>query len=129
MVQVDYGQAQIQAVNDAVAAGTLKLDPEAVDDVVGVLDRLIAELETQRDKALSGGKNTGLAGFPSAQQLAIGFAGKVDQLATSINQYILGAMRLQEACLRAANRLGDADMKNAQAVAAAAAGLSPSGAA
>ncbi|MFD4462216.1 hypothetical protein [Nocardia sp. NPDC058480] len=42
-MQIDYGQAQIQAMNDAVAAGTLKLDPEAVDDVVRVLDRLIGE--------------------------------------------------------------------------------------
>ncbi len=128
MVNVDYGQAQIQAMKDAVTAGTLKLDPDAVDDVVQVLNRLIDEMVTQQDKIKSNAKNTGLAGFPSAQQLASGFAGKADQLVSTIDQFILGAIQLQEHCLRAAGQLEAADQKNAQAVAVAAQAI-PGGAA
>ncbi|WP_446225061.1 hypothetical protein ACTWPB_08095 [Nocardia sp. IBHARD005] len=128
MVQVDYGQAQIQAMNDAVAAGTLKLDPAAVTDVMKVLDGVREELNQQRRKIQSGGKNTGLAGFSSAQQLAVGFAGKADQMVATIDQYIVGTIRLQETFLRAAGKVAEADQMSAQAIAAASAGIPGGGA-
>ncbi|MFD3705815.1 hypothetical protein ACFWUP_21965 [Nocardia sp. NPDC058658] len=123
MMEVDYGQAQIKAMSDAVAAGTLKFDPAAVADVVKVLDGVIDELDRQRLKMDRGAKNTGLAGFPSAQQLAVGFSGKADQMVDTIDQYIVGTIRLQETFLRAAGKYAEADQMNARAIAAASAAV------
>lgn len=113
---VDLGQAQIAAFNDAAAAGLIKFDPAAVQQAVALYTQMINGLSTARQRLDTAVNAHGFGGFTSAQELQSGFIGKARAGIDVINQLIEGAMRLQEAYLRAGNMLAEADQKNAAAV-------------
>ncbi|AFU06230.1 hypothetical protein [Nocardia brasiliensis] len=115
-MQVDYGRAEIQAFNQAAGAGELEFDKEAVREVVRAYDLLIDGLVAEQQNIKSILNLAGFGGFGSAQQLATGFSNKANQLFDVLTQFIEGAIRLQEAYLRAGQMYEEADQKNAAAL-------------
>ncbi|ATL66781.1 hypothetical protein [Nocardia terpenica] len=115
-VTVDYGQADIAAFKQGALSGHIKFDPQAVDDVVRVYDVLIDGLKEERKRIRDITNVAGFGGFPSTQQLASGFTAKAAQLADVLDQFIEGAMHLQEAYLIAGGKIKEAEAKNAQAI-------------
>ncbi|CAM4377691.1 hypothetical protein NONI108955_23460 [Nocardia ninae] len=113
MADVDYGQAEIAAFNAAAEAGTIEFDPAAVTEAVGLYDRMIAGLYQIRDRMRDAVFQTGFGGFESGLELQRGFCNKAADGINAINQLIEGAMRLQEAYLRAGNLISEADQRNA----------------
>lgn len=113
MVDVDYGQAEIAAFNTAAGAGAIRFDPAAVAQAVGLYEQMISGLFTIRDRLQGAAQASGFGGFESGQQLQRGFSNKAAEGINVINQLIEGAMKLQEAYLRAAGQISDADQRNA----------------
>lgn len=115
-MSIDYGQSAITAFNEAASAGAIKFDPAAVKEAVRMYTQMISGLTTIRQRLGEAAQTQGFGGFPSGQELQAGFAGKAREGIDVINQLIEGAMRLQEAYLRAGNLLEEADQKNAAAL-------------
>ncbi|MEV4237996.1 hypothetical protein AB0J47_22780 [Nocardia sp. NPDC049737] len=113
---IDYGQAQIKAFNDAAAAGEIAFDPQAVHEAVQLYDQMIIGLQKISDKLRTVKDAKGFGGFPSGHQLQDGFSNKAADGIKVINQLIDGAMRLQEAYLRAGRLISEADQVNANRV-------------
>ncbi|MFD6390966.1 hypothetical protein [Nocardia sp. NPDC060259] len=112
-VQLDYGQAQTAALTAAArAAGTLNFDPNAVDELVALYDRMVTGLQDVRVQLQAATRASGFGDIPTAQELAKGFAGKATDGIAVVDQLIDGALRLQEAFLCAGGRLEDADTVN-----------------
>lgn len=101
MVDVDYGQAEISAFNAAAGARAVQFDPAAVAEAVALYDRMIAGLYQIRDRMRDAVNGGGFGGFESGLQLQRGFSTKAADGADAVSQLIEGAMRLQEAYLRA----------------------------
>ncbi|MFC9432985.1 hypothetical protein [Nocardia sp. NPDC057030] len=115
-MSIDYGQSAITAFNAAAGAGSINFDPAAVKEAVGLYTQMINGLTTTRQRLEEAVKAQGFGGFQSGQELQSGFISKAREGIDVINQLIEGAMRLQEAYLRAGNLLEDADQKNAAAL-------------
>ncbi|WP_063045956.1 hypothetical protein [Nocardia pseudovaccinii] len=113
---IDYGQAQIKAFNDAASAGVIQLDPQAVHEAVQLYDQMINGLGKIRDKLRAAKEGKGFGGFPSGQELQAGFSNKAAEGIEVVNQLIDGAMRLQEAYLRAGRLITEADQLNANRI-------------
>ncbi|MFD3706891.1 hypothetical protein ACFWUP_27450 [Nocardia sp. NPDC058658] len=113
---IDYGQAKISALNEAARAGQFSFDPVAVDEVVRTYDQMILGLTEIRHRLGDAVSASGFGSIPSAQELQSGFTKKATQGQTVIGELIDGAMRLQEAYLRAAGRIVDADAVNSQRI-------------
>lgn len=112
-VQLDYGQAQTAALTaTARAAGTLNFDPNAVDELVALYDRMVTGLQSIRVQLQVATRASGFGDIPTAQELAQGFAGKATDGIAVLDQLIDGALRLQEAFLCAGGRLEEADTVN-----------------
>ncbi|MFD3425305.1 hypothetical protein [Nocardia fluminea] len=113
---IDYGQAKISALNEAARAGNFSFDPAAVDEVVASYDQMIQGLTKIRHRLGSAVDGSGFGSIPSAQELQQGFSNKAVQGQAVIGDLIDGAMRLQEAYLRAAGKIVDADAVNGQRI-------------
>ena len=114
--QIDYGRAEIKAFNDAARAGAIEFDPQAVHEAVQLYGQMVNELTKVRDKLDSAKDAKGFGGFPSGQELQAGFSAKAAAGIEVINQLIDGAMRLQEAYLRAGRLITEADQLNANRI-------------
>ncbi|WP_155980939.1 hypothetical protein [Nocardia sp. CNY236] len=114
-LQVDYGQAQIQAFNDAAASGNLEFDEGVVREVVRQLDTVIDGLQAEIRTVDAECRLDGMGGFRSSRQLGQGFTWKAEQYQEVLQQHVAGAMRLQEAFLRAAGLFEEADGRHAAA--------------
>ncbi|MFI7664148.1 hypothetical protein [Nocardia sp. NPDC049526] len=110
---IDYGQAQIKAFNEAAAAGEIAFDPQAVHEAVRLYGQMIIGLQKVRQKLTLAKDAKGFGGFTSGQQLQAGFVNKAADGIEVINQLIDGAMRLQEAYLRAGRLISEADQVSA----------------
>ncbi|MFI9511252.1 hypothetical protein [Nocardia sp. NPDC052566] len=119
-MSIDYGQAKISALNEAARAGVFRFDPAAVQEIVGLYEQMISQLHKIRDKLGTAKDAKGFGGFESAKQLQRGFSNKATEGIAVMNQLIEGAMRLQEAYLRAGDRTVEADRINARAISFAA---------
>lgn len=109
---IDYGQSLIAAFNSAAGSGQFHFDPAAVDQVVDKYDEFIDGAEKIKDHLKDAESRTGFGDIPSAKELQTGFQGKATEGLAVIDQLIDGAMRIQEAYLRAADRIADADSIN-----------------
>ncbi|MGQ4600543.1 hypothetical protein [Nocardia sp. R6R-6] len=114
--RIDYGQAEIAAFNQAASAGAIRYEEGAVQEAVALYERMINELIVVRDRLREAAQGTSFGGFDSAQQLRNGFSNKAVSGIDAVNQLIEGAMRLQEAYLRAGGLIADADQRNADAL-------------
>ncbi|WP_225728616.1 MULTISPECIES: hypothetical protein [unclassified Nocardia] len=115
-VNIDYGQGKIAAFNDAARAGTIHFEEAAVREAVALYDRMITGLHAARERLQKATQASGFGGFESAQQLQAGFSNKAAEGMIAINHLIEGAMRLQEAYLRAGNLITEADQIHADAL-------------
>ncbi|MGV9611361.1 hypothetical protein [Nocardia xishanensis] len=113
---IDFGQAAISAFNEAARSGTIHFDEQAVRDAVRLYNQMITGLVKIRDKLIRAQDATGFGGFPSGQDLQRGFSNKASEGITVVNQLIDGAMRLQEAYLRAGRLISEADQLNADRI-------------
>ncbi|MGO4615642.1 hypothetical protein AB4305_14805 [Nocardia sp. 2YAB30] len=113
---IDYGQTRINAFNDAARAGVIEFDPLAVEEAVRLYDQMVNGLTKIRDKLIRLQDAKGFGGFPSGQELQQGFSNKAAEGVEVINQLIDGAMRLQEAYLRAGQLIAEADQLNANRI-------------
>ncbi|WP_067839776.1 hypothetical protein [Nocardia lijiangensis] len=118
--QIDYGQAQINAFNEAARAGVIHYDESVVREAVRLYDSAIQTFMSVRDRMQDGMTVAGFGGFQSGLELQNGFLNKAQEGIGVINQLIEGAMRLQEAYLRAGNLIEEADQINARALTVAA---------
>ncbi|WP_433523859.1 hypothetical protein ACQPZ2_00910 [Nocardia pseudovaccinii] len=114
--QIDYGRAQIAAFNEAARAGVIQFDERAVREAVQLYDQMIDRLKSIRKKLGSMNDLQGFGGFPSGLQLRDGFSKKAAEGVEVVNQLIDGAMRLQEAYLRAGRLISEADLANANRI-------------
>ncbi|MFF0531107.1 hypothetical protein ACFYT3_22300 [Nocardia amikacinitolerans] len=113
MASFDYGRAEIDAFNSAARAGSIHYEESAVREAVALYDNMIAgllEITKRMEKAVNA---TGFGGFESSKQLQQGFSTKAADGIAVVQQLIEGAMRLQEAYLRAGGMIGEADQRNA----------------
>ncbi|MCP2290836.1 hypothetical protein APR08_003764 [Nocardia amikacinitolerans] len=113
MASFDYGRAEIDAFNSAARAGSIHYEESAVREAVALYDKMIAgllEITQRMEKAVNA---TGFGGFESSKQLQQGFSTKAADGISVVQQLIEGAMRLQEAYLRAGGMIGEADQRNA----------------
>ncbi|MEG8179360.1 hypothetical protein GZH49_12565 [Nocardia terpenica] len=115
-VNIDYGQAEIAAFKAGAQSGKITFDPHVVDEMVGLYDHLIDNLKTELKRMQFVLGVTGFGGFPSTQQLATGFNGKAHEYASMLNQFIEGAVRMQEAFLISGGKIQEAEAKNTQAI-------------
>ncbi|MDO3645678.1 hypothetical protein [Nocardia mangyaensis] len=114
--RIDYGQAEISAFNDAARAGQFSFDPTAVDEVVGLYDQMIQGLTKIRHRLGGAVDGSGFGAIPSANELQQGFSNKAIEGQAVLGDLIDGAMRLQEAYLRAAGKFEDADALNSRRI-------------
>lgn len=114
--RVDYGQAKISAFNEAARAGQFSFEPAAVDEVVGLYDQMIQGLTKIRHKIGGAVDGAGFGSIQSAKELHQGFSNKAVEGQAVIGELIDGAMRLQEAYLRAAGKLEEADAVNGRRI-------------
>ncbi|KZM74601.1 hypothetical protein [Nocardia terpenica] len=115
-VNIDYGQAEIAAFKAGAQSGKITFDPHVVDEMVGLYGHLIENLNTELQRIQFVLGITGFGGFPSTQQLAAGFNRKAHEYASTLTQFIEGAVRMQEAFLISGGRITEAEAKNAQAI-------------
>ncbi|NQE88981.1 hypothetical protein [Nocardia terpenica] len=115
-MNIDYGQAEIAAFKAGAQSGKITFDPHVVDELVGLYDHLIDSLKEELTRIQSVLSVTGFGGFPSTQQLAAGFNRKAHEYASTLTQFIEGAIRMQEAFLISGGKFKDAEAKNAQAI-------------
>lgn len=113
---INYGQTQIAAFNESARAGAIQFDPEAVREAVRLYDQMINQFTKIRDKLGSLKDLQGFGGFPSGRELRDGFTNKATEGVEVMNQLIDGAMRLQEAYLRAGSLIAEADLSNAKRI-------------
>ena len=113
---LDFGQAEISAFNEAARSGTIQFDEHAVRDAVQLYDQMINGLYKVREKLRTAKEAKGFGGFPSGQELQAGFSNKAADGIEVVNQLIDGAMRLQEAYLRAGQLITEADQVNADRI-------------
>ncbi|MGW4769899.1 hypothetical protein ACWEO2_17865 [Nocardia sp. NPDC004278] len=114
--QIDYGRAEIKAFDDAARAGVIEFDPQSVHEAVQLYSQMIIALQKVRDKLRTVKDARGFGGFPSGQELQAGFSNKAAEGVEVLSQLIDGAMRLQEAYLRAGRLLSEADQVNADRI-------------
>lgn len=114
--QLDYGEAEIAAFNEAARAGLIHYDEAAVREAVGLYDAAIETLLKVQDRIHAATQATGFGGFQSGKELNDGFSRKAQEGIEVIGQLIQGAMRLQEAYFRAGNLITEADQMNAAAI-------------
>lgn len=119
MTTIDYGQRHIEMFGRAAKAGSFHFDPAAVDEVVRSYATMILELEAVADRLRAAEAVDGFGAIDSARELRHGFARKASDGIQVVEQLVDGAMRLQEAYLRAADRIADADDVGAQRLARA----------
>ncbi|WP_225731666.1 MULTISPECIES: hypothetical protein [unclassified Nocardia] len=112
-VQINFGSNEIKAFNEAARAGSIKFDEQAVREAVRLYDTMIKQLVGVRNKLSTLRDRKGFGGFTSGQELQAGFSGKASEGIEVISQLIEGAMRLQEAYLRAGDLIQEADQRNA----------------
>ncbi|WP_433524044.1 hypothetical protein ACQPZ2_02055 [Nocardia pseudovaccinii] len=110
---LDFGQAEISAFNEAARSGTLHFDEQSVREAVQLYGQMIIGLRKIREKLRAATDSKGFGGFPSGKELQDGFSNKAAEGMQVINQLIDGAMRLQEAYLRAGRLITEADQVNA----------------
>ncbi|MFJ1459450.1 hypothetical protein [Nocardia sp. N2S4-5] len=113
---IDFGQAEIEAFNNAAAAGAIHYDETSVRQAVQIYDKMIHGLQAVRKKLLQLTEAHGFGGFPTGQELQQGFSGKAISGVEVIDQLIDGAMRLQEAYLRAGGLISEADHVNGERI-------------
>ncbi|BCK58991.1 hypothetical protein [Nocardia wallacei] len=109
---IDFGQAEIEAFNNAAATGSVHYDENAVRQAAQLYQNAIDTLVETRTKLSSIQDNSGFGGFRTGQELQQGFSNKARNGVAVINQLIDGAMRLQEAYLRAGGLIDEADRVN-----------------
>ncbi|WP_280362901.1 hypothetical protein [Nocardia wallacei] len=109
---IDFGQAEIQAFNNAAATGAVHFEESAVRQAVQLYQNAIDDLVKIRTKLSTMQDSSGFGGFRTGQELQQGFASKARGGAEVVNQLIDGAMRLQEAYLRAGGLIDEADRVN-----------------
>ncbi|MEG8182576.1 hypothetical protein GZH49_29340 [Nocardia terpenica] len=109
----NYGQSEIKVFSDAASGGVLHFDEKAVQDAVRQYDLMIEGLYKVREKLGQLTFVSGFGGFQSSLELQDGFSRKAQDGIAIINQLIDGAMQLQEAYLRSAGLMKDADRNNA----------------
>jgi hypothetical protein len=107
--QIDYGQAHLKAFNDAVSAGVVRFDEHAARAAERLYAETIDDLTRIRANLADMTRVAGFGGFPSGLGLQDGFSRKAAEGVAVLDQLISGAMQLQEAYLRAAGQLRDAD--------------------
>jgi hypothetical protein len=116
MVNIDYGRAEIDAFNSAAGTGTIHYEESVVREAVALYDQMITGLTAIADRLRDAINLTGFGGFESAQQLQQGFSTKAADGIVVVQQIIEGAMRLQEAYLRAGGMISEADQINADTI-------------
>ncbi|WP_431969582.1 hypothetical protein [Nocardia sp. bgisy134] len=116
LTQLDYGEAEIAAFNEAARAGLIHYEEAAVREAVGLYDAAIQSLLKVQERIRAATQATGFGGFQSGKELNDGFSRKAEEGIEVINQLVQGAMRLQEAYLRAGNLITEADQTNAAAI-------------
>lgn len=110
---IELGQAEIAAFNEAARSGSIRFEEHAAREAVQLYDQMIDGLTKVRTKLIRAQDATGFGGFTSGQELQQGFAKKAAEGISVVNQLIDGAMRLQEAFLRAGQLISEADQLNA----------------
>lgn len=110
---IKLGQAEIAAFNEAARSGSIRFEEHTVREAVQLYDQMIDGLTKVRTKLTRAQDATGFGGFASGQDLQRGFSNKAAEGIGVINQLIDGAMRLQEAFLRAGQLISEADQLNA----------------
>ncbi|MGW5313339.1 hypothetical protein ACWEQ0_26050 [Nocardia thailandica] len=123
MTPIDYGLRHIEAFGRAARAGDFHFDPAAVDEVVRSYNTMIEELDEVAARLRDAEAAAGFGTVPSAEELRRGFSRKASDGLEVVAQLVDGAMRLQEAYLRAAQRFADADRVGARRIARATAAL------
>ncbi|WP_280319358.1 hypothetical protein [Nocardia wallacei] len=113
---IDFGQTEIQAFNNAAAAGVVHYEENAVRQAVQLYQNAIDTLATLRLKLADVQEGSGYGGFQTGKELQQGFADKARSGIAVITQLIDGAMRLQEAYLRAGQLIDEADKVNADRI-------------
>lgn len=121
--QIDYGQSLIAAFNGAAGNEQFHFESAAVDKIVAKYQEFIDGAQTIKKHLVEAEHASGFGGIPSAQQLQTGFRGKASAAIVVMDQMVDGALRLQEAYLRAARRFADADSINTKRIAALTTGL------
>lgn len=111
----DYGQAQIAAFKAGAASGTIKFDPDVVDELIRLYSSVISGLTEERQR-ISVATRASSGGFGSAQQLIAGFATKAAEYDKLLAQFQAGALQMQEAIYIAGGRISDAEHAHAQAL-------------
>lgn len=109
---IDFGQAEIQAFNNAIAAGEVHYDESAAKQAAQLYQTAIERLIEMRSKLYTLTDRTGFGGFPTGHELQQGFSNKARDGVDVITQLIDGAMRLQESYLRAGGLIEEADQTN-----------------
>ncbi|MFF0495663.1 hypothetical protein ACFYU5_04590 [Nocardia aobensis] len=110
--EIDYGQAEIQAFNNAAAAGEIHYDEAAVRQAVQLYQNVIDRLLAIQGKLEGVYEAQGFGRFQTGKDLQRGFSGKARDGYSVVTQLIDGAMRLQEAYLRAGRLIDEADAIN-----------------
>jgi hypothetical protein len=110
---IDFGQAEIQAFNSAVSAGIIHYEEDVARQAVQQYDRMIDGLKKIRKKLHDASDAQGFGGFQTGKELQAGFSKKAQDGMAAVTQLIDGAMRLQEAYLRAGGLIEEADHLNA----------------
>lgn len=113
---IKLGQAEIAAFNEAARSGSIRFEEHAAREAVQLYDQMINGLGKIRDKLGTVKDSTGFGGFASGQELQQGFSNKASEGIAVVSQLIDGAMRLQEAFLRAGQLISEADQVNASRV-------------
>ncbi|MGW5922322.1 hypothetical protein ACWFPY_25320 [Nocardia fluminea] len=121
--KLDYGQAEIGAFLEGARNGQFNFDPNAVTQMVGVYDSLLAVLTTVRERVKEVTDAKGFGGFQSAQELQTGFGGKATEGVAVIDQLIVGVLDLQEAYLRSAQKIAEIDELSQKRIRLAAEGI------
>ena len=110
--QFDLGQREIAAFNTAATSGAVHFDEQAAHQAKQQYDRMISGLIDLRRNLRQAVDGRGFGGFDSGRELQVGFSRKATEGVEVLSQLIDGAIQLQQAYLRAAGLIQEADKLN-----------------
>ncbi|MQY18193.1 hypothetical protein [Nocardia macrotermitis] len=111
--QIDFGNAEIKALNEAVANGSFSITAEAAHEAKHQYDVMLTEIARVRQQVNRATHVTGFGGFQSAQELQAGFANKATDGVAVVDQLSDAVRQVQIAYLRAGKQFEEADQVNA----------------
>jgi len=113
---INYGQAEIQAFNNAVSAGEIHYEEGVARQAAQHYDDVANKIGDIREEIRYLEEAQGFGGFQTGIELQKGFRRKATDGIQVLGELIDGAMRLKESYLRAGGLTEEADQVNSQRI-------------